>query len=79
MPEWVRDQTTTRLFCFTDSMCTLMKIYTGMLYAEWVFSINQSNLQNVRWIFCQGHTLGRGAVIVLANCQERPSTFTLGS
>ena len=60
MLEWVSHQNITRIVCLTDSMSTLDKIKTGMLYADWVESINRSNLQCVRWIFCPGHSGVRG-------------------
>ena len=60
MLDWVKHQNITRLVCLTDSMCSLDKISTGMLHADWYASINQSNLQSIRWIFCPGHAGVRG-------------------
>ena len=55
MLEWVRQQPITRLVCLTDSMSTLEKFATGMLYADWTASIKQGYLQCIRWIFGPGH------------------------
>ena len=79
MLEWVRHQDITRVVCLTDSMSTLEKISTGMLYADWVASINQSNLQSVRWIFCPGHSGVRGneRADALADLAINESALTL--
>ena len=79
MLEWVRHQNITRVVCLTDSMSTLDKISTGMLYADWVTSIKQSNLQSVRWIFCPGHSGVRGneRADALADLAVNESTLTL--
>ena len=60
-------------------MSTLDKISTGMLYADWVNSIKQSNLQTVRWIFCPGHSGVRGneRADALADLAVNESTLTL--
>ena len=60
-------------------MSTLDKISTGMLYADWVTSIKQSNLQSVRWIFCPGHSGVRGneRADALADLAVNESTLTL--
>ena len=79
MLEWVRHQNITRVVCLTDSMSTLDKISTGMLYADWVTAIKQSNLQTVRWIFCPGHSGVRGneRADALADLAVNQSTLTL--
>ena len=79
MREWVSHQNITRIVCLTDSMSTLDKIKTGMLYADWVESINRSNLQCVRWIFCPGHSGVRGneRADALADQALNESTLTL--
>ena len=60
-------------------MSTLDKIKTGMLYADWVESINRSNLQCVRWIFCPGHSgvHGNERADALADQALNESTLTL--
>ena len=79
MLEWVKHQDITSVICLTDSMITLVKISTGMLYADWVASINQSNLQSVRWIFCPGHSGVRGneRADALADLAINESVLTL--
>ena len=79
MLEWVRHQNITRVVCLTDSMSTLDKISTGMLYADRVTAIKQSNLQSVRWIFCPGHSGVRGneRADALADLAVNQSTLTL--
>ena len=79
MLNWVQHQAITRLVCLTDSMSTLAKIQNGMLHADWVAAINQSNLQCVRWIFCPGHAGVRGneRADALAGEAENESTLTL--
>ena len=79
MLEWAKHQNITRIVCLTDSMSTLDKISTGMLYADWVNSIKQSNLQTVRWIFCPGHSGVRSSerTDALADLAVNQSTLTL--
>ena len=79
MLEWVRQQPITRLVCLTDSMSTLEKIATGMLYADWAASIQQSNLQCIRWIFCPGHAgvCGNECTDALAGQATTESNLTL--
>ena len=79
MLEWVRQQPITRLVCLTDSMSTLEKIATGMLYADWAASIQQSNLQCIRWIFCPGHAgvSGNERADALAGQATAESNLTL--
>ena len=55
MLNWVKHQAITRLVCLTDSIGTLVKIQNGMLHANWVAAINQSNLQCVQWLLCPRH------------------------
>ena len=65
MLNWVKPQAITRLVCLTDSIGTLAKIQNGMLLANWVAAINQSNLlcvqcfffnfRSVEWFLCPGH------------------------
>ena len=40
----------------TDSMSTLQKIQTGMLYCDWINLIKRSELQTITWLFCPGHS-----------------------
>ena len=40
----------------TDSMSTLQKIQTGMLYRDWINLIKRSELQTITWLFCPGHS-----------------------
>ena len=79
MLEWVRQQPITRLICLTDSMSTLEKIATGMLYADWAASIQQSNMQCIRWIFCPGHAgvCGNERADALAGQATAESNLTL--
>ena len=44
----------------TDSMSTLQKIQTGMLYCDWINLIKNSKLQTITWLFCPGHSGVRG-------------------
>jgi len=44
----------------TDSMSTLDKIKSGRLYAEWLSSVNSSDLRRLQWIFCPGHAGVKG-------------------
>ena len=44
-----------KAFIATDSMSTLQKIQTGMLYCDWINPIKRSKLQTVTWLFCPGH------------------------
>ena len=44
----------------TDSMSTLQKIQTGMLYCGWINPIKCSKLQTITWLFCPGHSDVRG-------------------
>ena len=40
----------------SDSMSMLQKVKKGLLYADWVDLISQSQLQSVTWLFCPGHS-----------------------
>ena len=79
MLEWVKRQAITRVVCLTDSMSTLAKVLKGLLHADWITSIRQSNLQCVRWIFCPGHAGVRGneRADALAGEATNESTLTL--
>ena len=37
-------------------MSMLQKVKKGLLYADWVDLISQSQLQSVTWLFCPGHS-----------------------
>ena len=52
---------------------------TGMLYADWAASIQQSNLQCIRWIFCPGHAgvSGNERADALAGQATTESNLTL--
>ena len=44
----------------TDSMSTLDKIKRGRMYADWLVSIESSDLSRLQWIFCPGHAGVKG-------------------
>ena len=60
-------------------MNNLEKIVTSMLYADWVVSIQQSNLQSIRWMFCPGHAgvSGNERADAVAGQALTESTLTL--
>ena len=40
----------------SDSMSTLQKVKKKLLYADWIPSIKDSQLQSLKWLFCPGHS-----------------------
>ena len=48
MLDWIKRQAITRVVCLTDSMSTLAKVQKGLLHADWITSIRQSNFESVR-------------------------------
>ena len=60
-------------------MSILTKISTGVLHADWMTAINQSDFLTVRWIFCPGHSGVRGneRADALAGQATNQSSLTL--
>ena len=52
---WMTEYHLTRAVIATDSMSTLQKIETKMLYADWVKLIREGGIEMLKWIFCPGH------------------------
>ena len=52
---WLKDTVYESATIVTDSMSTLEKVRSTMLYDEWKHLIRRSKLSRVVWIFCPGH------------------------
>ena len=63
-------QAITRLVFLTDSISTLAKIQNGMLLANWVAAINQSNLLCVQCFFLIFEVSNGFSVLVMLVCAE---------
>ena len=58
--EWLSRSGEQSATFLTDSKSTLDKIEGGRLYADWLVSIENSDLRRLQWIFCPGHAGVRG-------------------
>ena len=58
--EWLSRSGEQSATFLTDSKSTLDKIEGGRLYADWLVSIENSDLRRLQWIFCPGHAGVKG-------------------
>ena len=53
--QFIQQNQQKRAIIVTDSMCTLMKVTSGYLYADWIPIISNSSLEKLIWVFTPGH------------------------
>ena len=53
---WLKHQDFRSILFVTDSLSTLEKVRGSNLHADWTPQVRDSQIQNITWIYCPGHS-----------------------